>query len=105
MRISVWSSDVCSSDLAMRTHLRTQCERIADAMLTSHQSPVILQIHHRHAQIPEPQPTQGARAASCATQAASRQTPATTTSTPRSEERREGEEGVSTCRCRWSQYH
>src|SRR3546814_2781622 len=42
--------------LAMRTHLRTQCERIADAMLTSHQSPVILQIHHRHAQIPEPQP-------------------------------------------------
>src|SRR3546814_17470093 len=80
MRISDWSSDVCSSDLtrcdeeiaryqakgrrrrpvrthagtssanhplAMRTHLRTQCERIADAMLTSHQSPVILRSEER----------------------------------------------------------
>src|SRR3546814_13713322 len=87
MRISDWSSDVCSSDLASRCRRRT-CSTCC------------------------PPPRRGRGSACCRTErrlgqrgrqrlgtcAEDRRTHA------RSEERRVGKEGVSTCRSRWSPY-
>src|SRR3546814_1293076 len=76
MRISDWSSDVCSSDLryrlvrivaARRPALRRQVRRPAQRRRGYR--------HRLHRQ------------------------------EPRSEERRVGKEGVSTCRSRWAPYH
>src|SRR3546814_9220992 len=77
MRISDWSSDVCSSDL-----------RVVGG-LESHPQPVQYQLRVvGGAEQPSPdqalQPGPHRR---------------------RSEERRVGKEGVSTCRSRWSPYH
>src|SRR3546814_8967055 len=77
MRISDWSSDVCSSDLI---------EGIGSAVTAGLAARAVEPRHgggktHGHA------PT---RCLNCGT---------------RSEERRVGKEGVSTCRSRWSLYH
>src|SRR3546814_9235742 len=77
MRISDWSSDVCSSDLARRT-LRASTSREAPARWTD------------------------ACAASLRALRLSRF--GTSCMRPRSEERRVGKECVSTCRSRWSPY-
>src|SRR3546814_2183354 len=90
MRISDWSSDVCSSDLADPQVPETaNQERIADGQGR-----------------PAPRAAPGhARAP------AEYRAPAPLTSWPgipepgRSEERRVGKECVSTCRSRWSTYH
>src|SRR3546814_2380114 len=76
MRISDWSSDVCSSDLSSTVRHDRVSPR-ADAA---------------------PQPP-AARASDCAAPPAPRRR------TDRSEERRVGKECVSTCRSRWSPYH
>src|SRR3546814_15522868 len=73
MRISDWSSDVCSSDLYAKA--REIAERIARA------APL------------------GVQAVLKATRLAAVE------GEGRSEERRVGKEGVSTCRSRWSPYH
>src|SRR3546814_19068396 len=81
MRISDWSSDVCSSDL------RTLAERIADsAILANSSSPKTF----------EPKAITTLMVS-----------PGTSPSRVllRSEERRVGKECVSTCRSRWSPYH
>src|SRR3546814_8262522 len=75
MRISDWSSDVCSSDL-MRSRL------------------------HR-SQISTPTPTLGRSS----TGIWRKRLPPPAWLTGRSEERRVGKECVSTCRSRWSPYH
>src|SRR3546814_5368836 len=80
MRISDWSSDVCSSDLGYSTRFINE-------------KPVML--------LPEPDsPTRPKISPwrSCS------DTPSTALTT-RSEERRVGKECVSTCRSRWSPYH
>src|SRR3546814_9531424 len=92
MRISDWSSDVCSSDLFFRRHgqngnvaevpLRRQpCERErhSDEHFPLHNSPDDGASQHR------------LRLAESVA--------------ARSEERRVGKECVSTCRSRWSPYH
>src|SRR3546814_14627688 len=79
MRISDWSSDVCSSDLAM------ELPRMAFAQLERKSGTVMMPI-----------PQQQRRPCQCAR---SRRQP------QRSEERRVGKECVSTCRSRWSPYH
>src|SRR3546814_1627472 len=78
MRISDWSSDVCSSDLLReRSQLAVLGERDADA---ARQLPHDLGLRRATAKV-------GANACD------------------RSEERRVGKECVSTCRSRWSPYH
>src|SRR3546814_8772954 len=80
MRISDWSSDVCSSDLIFRnepeSHLTTLVSFLADCAQRL------------------PQPVTDALQRALHTLKGSR-----------SEERRVGKECVSTCRSRWSPYH
>src|SRR3546814_1410560 len=78
MRISDWSSDVCSSDLR-------RCRDGSEAE------------HERESELVES--THNPRSFLPATFAASR------SHVDRSEERRVGKECVSTCRYRWSPYH
>src|SRR3546814_11619772 len=97
MRISDWSSDVCSSDLCS-----WHCPHNASSFLENKVAPHkhtslihnICMLHHHctHLELPAgtvfPEQNQSA--------------------TPRyyrSEERRVGKECVSTCRSRWSPYH
>src|SRR3546814_7851485 len=89
MRISDWSSDVCSSDLvdvpsAMRwQQARTVVTRRAVSQVT--ETPVFDAPPNRPAQISSIRPILVVPS--------------------RSEERRVGKECVSTCRSRWSPYH
>src|SRR3546814_2402014 len=94
MRISDWSSDVCSSDLALR-HVHTRDGQPSEARDQQPPLPVEMRrlerrLHairltprvDRHPAVPEPLRRR-----------------------ERSEERRVGKECVSTCRSRWSPYH
>src|SRR3546814_12033798 len=101
MRISDWSSDVCSSDLQVRLRahrlgLGNAPVRLAAATsvrdilttLGDGAAPALLiidSIQTMHSDLLEGAPG--------------------TVSQVRSEERRVGKEGVSTCRSRWSPYH
>src|SRR3546814_7328329 len=79
MRISDWSSDVCSSDLWQR--------ELPVSPMGSSERRDGFHAHFRH-------------------DGASRQPPSRMPGRPaRSEERRVGKECVSTCRSRWSPYH
>src|SRR3546814_16741022 len=99
MRISDWSSDVCSSDLygkldpqglvqprrCQRQDMKSLFQRLIKTVVGGHQAPVQVEVQlfgeKRQAFF------QGDGALS------------------RSEERRVGKECVSTCRSRWSPYH
>src|SRR3546814_19197108 len=83
LRISDWSSDVCSSDLSRRARRRA---------MTAHGRSRASRSSSRSAITTWPTTS----STSC-----SRAPPMR----PRSEERRVGKECVSTCRSRWSQYH
>src|SRR3546814_7541949 len=93
MRISDWSSDVCSSDLDTAGHLpRRQHERQSGEphRIARRQRPLAYRPVKQHlAAMPRPRfiPLLLVLAAT------------------RSEERRVGKECVSTCRSRWSPYH
>src|SRR3546814_2855975 len=89
MRISDWSSDVCSSDLAFRprrrymsadtcTHAHEQRHQTDSAFVLGRMIEIAIEHHVGFA---------------------------TKAPLPRSEERRVGKECVSTCRSRWSPYH
>src|SRR3546814_17572856 len=84
MRISDWSSDVCSSDLALR-----RLPRLSALGLWS--------------QLLAPDDREGLRRQRCRQRPAQYHTLAG--GRGRSEERRVGKECVSTCRYRWSPYH
>src|SRR3546814_2071406 len=91
MRISDWSSDVCSSDLARANRgedLGAAVEPVAEAALTEEAAAPVAE----EAAAPVAEETPAVEAA-----------PAVDTA--RSEERRVGKECVSTCRSRWSPYH
>src|SRR3546814_14249590 len=85
MRISDWSSDVCSSDLALLLLAVDRCRPTPDLerQCCSHRSGPF---RRRIKSFVMPAPTLLTLAA-------------------RSEERRVGKECVSTCRSRWSPYH
>src|SRR3546814_3208494 len=84
MRISDWSSDVCSSDLRMRLG-GDKIRHHARPIQFAQQQDAAARLHRpaqpRRPDMLEELPPQ------------------------RSEERRVGKECVSTCRSRWSQYH
>src|SRR3546814_6384205 len=87
MRISDWSSDVCSSDLSVVTvedGLVVICERPAATVLNKAGGGIF-------------QPPSICIGPGTGSGAAERSS--------RSEERRVGKECVSTCRSRWSPYH
>src|SRR3546814_9972383 len=81
MRISDWSSDVCSSVLSARPHRRAEAQQ-----------------QERHPQCQENE-EQDLGQPEGADPHIERE------HAPRSEERRVGKECVSTCRSRWSTYH
>src|SRR3546814_7081160 len=93
MRISDWSSDVCSSDLA--TAAETVQQRLgqdaARRVPGAQEQHVVGGLRH-------------ASSSSLAPQAAAAM-PKPPHTSGRSEERRVGKECVSTCRSRWSPYH
>src|SRR3546814_1459680 len=84
MRISDWSSDVCSSDLAIEQPPRRFVTRIFDRQRIDLERRIdrqpVLRLHFAQPTIAIAQ-------------------------FGRSEERRVGKECVSTCRSRWSPYH
>src|SRR3546814_8715568 len=86
MRISDWSSDVCSSDLAARG-AAIEALGGAKAGVLELQNRLAKASDHIHSQL------LSADARACHA------------SETRSEERRVGKECVSTCRSRWSPYH
>src|SRR3546814_20582934 len=86
MRISDWSSDVCSSDLRMRRWARASVKRIATGLMPGVGAPW----------------TRTAPATSVTVRGPLRISFA---NSPRSEERRVGQECVRPCRTRWSPYH
>src|SRR3546814_9526099 len=87
MRISDWSSDVCSSDLACPWNSQPRAGTI-DATARPSDLDIVRNAVAR-----------GARLLRHARLSPSRR------ELGRSEERRVGKECVSTCRARWSQYH
>src|SRR3546814_17802537 len=99
MRISDWSSDVCSSDLRVDLRRRGAAlvlrhgarveDRQADALLVQLIVDVVVEIGGE-------QPLREGRLLSHEEPVVALQ---------RSEERRVGQECVSTCRSRWSPYH
>src|SRR3546814_16999659 len=90
MRISDWSSDVCSSDLACRP-----AHRDARRAIPARRDPGGVAGRRAGAR--------GVRVRRCRCRRARR--PALPARAARSEERRVGKECVSTCRSRWSPYH
>src|SRR3546814_14713820 len=95
MRISDWSSDVCSSDLAVEGHLTAvEIVYIVSSLLNV---AYLLPIVARGFFLPASNPATGPVARSVGAAAAP--------VAGRSEERRLGKECVSTCRSRWSPYH
>src|SRR3546814_12029326 len=91
MRISDWSSDVCSSDLnrgpGMSNRARTVARSLASQVTRiAMESPMIPKTRSGHPMDPKVTAVNRRR-------------------TQRSEERRVGKECVSTCRSRWSPYH
>src|SRR3546814_14141045 len=105
MRISDWSSDVCSSDLRLRQtrcrNILAKCSRSIKQLMAARDFPpkrimiLHIQVHGfvRSAMVNQIRltvPFESQR---------------TDLHGPRSEERRVGKEGVSTGRSRWSPYH
>src|SRR3546814_16628513 len=88
MRISDWSSDVCSSD-------RASAPPAANHKASSPRSPSVV----------PPSTTQPAKPNHSRRYATPVQRPARARARTRSEERRVGEECVSTCKSRWLPYH
>src|SRR3546814_15762261 len=107
MRISEWSSDVCSSDLA----LRRKPEASASAEIKSRRgrSPDLRGVGLFAAnQKPSGRSPDYVRTTSSpltSTATARSDSPRQGPATQRSEERRVGKECVRTCRSRWSPYH
>src|SRR3546814_16027312 len=97
MRISDWSSDVCSSDLRIRGKaigaVQSGAGDFADRI-----EPVDIGVCGKIGQ-------HAAASEMCGRHAWNRLIAAVESERQRSEERRVGKECVSPCRSRWSQYH
>src|SRR3546814_4769525 len=97
MRISDWSSDVCSSDLSWCCH-SNQRERASPKHADQQQSS-----NYGESAAADCFPVLHCSSSSTTTR--TWMVDARPTLYPRSEERRVGKECVSTCRSRWSPYH
>src|SRR3546814_2829307 len=89
MRISDWSSDVCSSDLADQVAQTLGAQIVSRDSISMRQLPAPLQQTLATLQVGQTTQPFGAENEGISV---------------RSEERRVGKECVSTCRSRWSQY-
>src|SRR3546814_11964118 len=102
MRISDWSSDVCSSDLTVEPD-----DKAATAAVDAPRAPVSASGYEP----PVPQADSNTAVETPADHPTSPAPEPENVPTPpgdlpeRSEERRVGKAGVSTCRSRWSPYH
>src|SRR3546814_11039513 len=98
MRISDWSSDVCSSDLWIRDDLaKYQNNKACDVCIGHRLKPEALAVKIDALHISQVAEFSVAQAAAWFA--------ALNAKLRRSEERRVGKECVSTCRSRWSPYH
>src|SRR3546814_11451496 len=99
MRISDWSSDVCSSDLTVADSAVPIDVISADALANSGTTETNRLLNQLVPSFNFPQPS--------LTDGTDSLRPATLRglAPDRSEERRVGKEGVSTCRSRWLPYH
>src|SRR3546814_14409012 len=100
MRISDWSSDVCSSDLMpseAEAAVLASLER-APRLRSGNREGGAGQLRSTLSQRDEPRPQHADRIAA-------HDGADFVVAEPRSEERRSGKECVSTCRSRWSPYH
>src|SRR3546814_12644592 len=103
MRISDWSSDVCSSDLRLLDYLRQKFVRVSVERIVS--GPGLNNIYQGLA-VQNHEKIQLMTDADLWAAALDGNVPlARTALDRRSEERRVGNECVSTCRARWSPYH
>src|SRR3546814_19718911 len=101
MRISDWSSDVCSSDLFLLADEAPEVEAGAAYQQTGHvEAGHVDQVAHRGAAVQ----AGGEGNLAAATDRRAIEQP-DEPGRVRSEERRVGKECVSTCRSRWSPYH
>src|SRR3546814_14224196 len=97
MRISDWSSDVCSSDLNHAEGLAEEAKRTTEEFWKKQRSD--------DGEMAWPQWAMAGRRWRRRTPVCSTATTKSSSPSRRSEERRVGKEGVSTCRSRWSRYH
>src|SRR3546814_12360314 len=97
MRISDWSSDVCSSDLvaAASGDAEHPCPFVGDAVGAQLQLAFVALLRHANGDLLVDHVDHAADCAATVEQGCR----------TRSEERRVGKECVSTCRSRWSTYH
>src|SRR3546814_5077280 len=100
MRISDWSSDVCSSDLLGAEGAEEGGELDADGAGADHQQRLRHHVRHHGLEVSPDQLLVRLDARQRARPRAGRQD-----DVRRSDERRVGKECVSTCRSRWSPYH
>src|SRR3546814_11571625 len=100
MRISDWSSDVCSSDL-QHQDLRTENGRRYGDTVDAMDFPYLARVTALNAALI----TELADAPPAPTEVGIDGALSSNTTVRSSEERRVGKECVSTCRSRWSPYH
>src|SRR3546814_19571412 len=100
MRISDWSSDLCSSDLlAALVHAGRRRDLPPAVREAAGEVGLRPRLDAGRFAVHQPGDGLGVLGAQPPSAGAARERP------ERSEERREGKEGVSTCRFRWWQYH
>src|SRR3546814_20514097 len=106
MRISDWSSDVCSSDLLDRADVH---EHVFAAVIANDEAKTLLSIEEFYNAFAFTDDLRGhsapAASASAASGTAADTTAITAKTATRSDERRVGKECVSPCRSRWSPYN
>src|SRR3546814_16878889 len=103
MRISDWSSDVCSSDLQQEELLAPEpVSELAEEQRACAGTGDVHRTGQAHVEVAQAQP--GALRFERSRHRAD-DGHLETIENPRSEERRVGKECVSTCRSRWSPYH
>src|SRR3546814_20147055 len=105
MRISDWSSDVCSSDLVGTTVLDSSHWNFFDADVLSWKVSQGFDAHFRHDLTQVRLALEPAAAAEAAERRSDEDVADLRRCIARSEERRVGKECVSTCRSRGSPYH
>src|SRR3546814_14285336 len=102
MRISDWSSDVCSSDLFLRVY---RLSSLADAAGARSLNEIVTAVQARLGEADAVEAFDRKLVAHGYAPLPDYDEPRFVVSDVRSEERRVGAECVSTCRSRWSPYH